>query len=144
MFSGLIEEFMNPFSNEMEETKLYNIISGSHTSNHNSECLLTIFERGKIRTVEFKERITKNESNKNIFDPIKREKWKSFENTVNRTTTIKIGAKINDIVEQKKNILGLIGVKPGLSKSAVDIKNVIRVRININILNHEKYGPKCQ
>ena len=74
MFSGLIEEFINPFSNEMEETKLYNIISGSHTSNHNSECLLTIFERGNIRTVEFKERITKNESNKNIFDPIKRKK----------------------------------------------------------------------
>ena len=106
MFSGLIEEFINPFSNEMEETKLYNITSGSHTSNHNSECLLTIFERGNIRTVEFKERITKNESNKNIFDPIKRKKWKSFENTVKRTAKIKIGGKINDILELKKISLG--------------------------------------
>ena len=97
----LTEEFINPFSNEMSKTKLYNITSGTYTSNEISKCLLTISERGKIRMVEFKEIISKNASNKHIFDPIKRKKWKSFEDTVKRTTKIKIDNKIKDIVEQK-------------------------------------------
>ena len=72
----LTEEFINPFSNEMDQTKLYNITSGTYTSNDMSECLLTIFEREKIRMVEFKERISKNASNKYIFDPIKKKNGK--------------------------------------------------------------------
>ena len=95
----LSEELINPFSNEMDKTKFCNIISATYTSNDISECLLIIFERGKIRMVEFKERISKNASNKYIFDPIKREKWKSFKDTVKRTTKIKIDGKIKDIVE---------------------------------------------
>ena len=106
----LTVEFINPFSNEMAKTKLYNITSGTYTSNDISECLLTIFERGKIRMVEFKERISKDASNKYIFDPIKREKWKRFEDPVKRTTKIKIDGKIKDIAEQK-NILGLLAGK---------------------------------
>ena len=74
----LTEEFINPFSNEMDKTKLYNITSETYTSNDISECLLTIFEKGKIRIVRCKERISKNASNKYIFDPIKREKWGKF------------------------------------------------------------------
>ena len=51
--------------------------------------------------VEFKEKISKNASNKYIFDPIKRKKCESFEDIVKRTTKIKIDGKIKDIVEQK-------------------------------------------
>ena len=54
--------------------------------------------------VKFKERIGKNASNKYIFDPIKREKRKSFQDTVKRTTKIKIDGKVKDIVEQKNII----------------------------------------
>ena len=74
--------------------------------------------------VEFKEKISKNASNKYIFDPIKREKWKSFEDTVKRTTKIKIDGKIKDIVEQKNN-LGLLAAKSDQSKLAADIKNAL-------------------
>ena len=70
--------------------------------------------------VEFKERITKNSSNKQIFDPIKRENWKNFGDAVRRITKIKIDSKIKDIVEQK-NILGLLAAKSDQSGSAVDI-----------------------
>ena len=97
----LTEEFINPFSNEMDKTKLYNITSETYTSNDISECLLTIFEKGKIRIVRCKERISKNASNKYIFDPIKREKWESFQHTVKRKAKIKIDSKVKDIVEQK-------------------------------------------
>ena len=72
----LTEEFINPFSNEMDQTKLYTITSGACTSDDISEFLLTIFEREKIRMVEFKERISKNASNKYIFDPIKKKNGK--------------------------------------------------------------------
>ena len=120
----LTEEFINPFSNEMDQTKLYNITSGACTSDDISEFLLTIFEREKIRMVEFKERISKIASNKYIFDPIKKEKWKGFEDAVKRTTEIKIDGKIKDIVEQK-NIIALLTAKSDQSKLAVDIKNAL-------------------
>ena len=77
---------------------------GTYSSNDKSECLLTIFERGKIQIMDFKERITKNESIKYIFDPIKREKWKISEDTVKRIIKIKIDVKIKDIVEQKVSV----------------------------------------
>ena len=74
--------------------------------------------------VEFKERISKNASNKYILNPIKREKLKSFEDTVKRTIKLKIDGKIKDIVEQK-NILGLLAAKSDQSKLAVDITNAL-------------------
>ena len=120
----LTGDFINPFSNETDKTKLYNIASETYTSNDISECLLTIFERGKKQVVKFKERISKNASNKYIFNPTKREKWKSFEDTAKRTTKIKIDGKIKDIVEQKI-ILGLLAAKSDQSKLAVDIKNAL-------------------
>ena len=72
---------------------------------------------------EFKERIGKNASNKYIFDSIKREKWKSFQDTVKRTAKIKIDGKVKDIVEPKKYLL--VKAKSDQSKSAVDIKNAL-------------------
>ena len=120
----LTGEIINSFSSEMDKTNFYNITPGTYTCSNKSECLLTIFERGKMRMVEFKARISKNESNKCIFDPITREKWKSFEDTVKRTTKTKIDSKIKDIVEQK-NILGLLAAKSDQSKSVVDIKNAL-------------------
>ena len=54
----------------------------------------------KNTKVEFKERISKNTSNKYIFNPIKRKN-----DTVERTAKIKIDGRVKDIVEQK-NILG--------------------------------------
>ena len=71
--------------------------------------------------VDFKARITKNVSNKHIFDTIKREIWKSFEDAVKRITKIKIDVKIKDIVE--KNIIGLLAANSDQSKLAADIKN---------------------
>ena len=50
--------------------------------------------------MEFKERISKNTSNKYILNPIKRKN-----DTVERTAKIKIDGRVKDIVEQK-NILG--------------------------------------
>ena len=49
---------------------------------------------------DFKERITRNASNKHIFDPIKREKWTSLEDRVT-LTKIKIYGNMKHIVEQK-------------------------------------------
>ena len=86
----------------MDETKLYIITARTYTSYDTDECLLKIFERGKIRMVEFKKRTTKTGSNKHVFDLIKSEKWKIFEDTVKRVTKINIDWKIKDIVEQKK------------------------------------------
>ena len=79
----------------MEKAKLYNLSSGTYTSNDIKKCLLKISERKKLISVQFKERITKK-------DPIsilslcsiqkKGKKWKSFEDAVKRIE--KIG-KIN-------------------------------------------------
>ena len=120
----LTEEFINPFSNEIYKTKIYNITSGTYTSNDITECLLTIFERGKMRMVEFKERISKTASSKHIFDQIKRKMQKFSRYSKKNNKDIKIGGKIKDLVEQK-NIPGLLAAKSDQSKLAVDIKNAL-------------------
>ena len=61
-----------------------------------------MFERGKIRMLGFKERITKIVSKKHNFDPRKKERQKSFEDAVIRITKIKADGNIKNIVEQKK------------------------------------------
>ena len=45
----------------MEKTKLYNLSSGTYTSNDIKKCLLTISDRKKLIRVQFKERITKKD-----------------------------------------------------------------------------------
>ena len=62
------------------------------TSNK-SECLLKKFERGKIWIVNFKERNTKNEYIKHIYNPVERENWKSLKDTVKKIVKIKIQQK---------------------------------------------------
>ena len=47
----LTNEFINPFSNDMDKTKLCNIASGTFTFNDISQCLPTIFERVNTRMV---------------------------------------------------------------------------------------------
>ena len=46
------EEFISSFSSKMDKTRPYNIKSGTYTSNDISDCLLTIFERGKIQMID--------------------------------------------------------------------------------------------
>ena len=96
----LTEEFINLFLNEMDKIKLYNITSGTSTSNDISEYLLTIFEKGKMRRWNSRKELVKTHPI-SIFSIQSKEK----KDTVERTTKIKIDGKVKDIVEQK-NILG--------------------------------------
>ena len=43
----------------MDETKLYKITSGTYTSNDISECLPTIFERGKCKWLNSRKELLK-------------------------------------------------------------------------------------
>ena len=54
--------------------------------------------------MDFKERNTKNEYIKHIYNPIERENWKSLKDTGNKIVKIKIDVKLKDIVEQKVSL----------------------------------------
>ena len=58
MKSVLSEVFTNPFSDELQPDKLYNVASGCPTSNDVTECLLLLRQNGKMLHAEFNLRLT--------------------------------------------------------------------------------------
>ena len=50
----LQNQFINPFSDDLDKSKLFNLASGSFVENEVKDCVLTVFERGAERMEEFK------------------------------------------------------------------------------------------
>ena len=89
----LTEDIINPFSNEMDKTKL-NITSGTYTSHDISECLLAIFERGKIREwCNSRKELLQMDAISISSIQQKEKNWKSFEDTIKRITKMKLTVK---------------------------------------------------
>ena len=57
----LTDTFINPFSDDLDADKLYNITSGSPVDEEVSRCLLTTEERGMVLHSEFDKRLCSNQ-----------------------------------------------------------------------------------
>ena len=106
----LENEFINPFSSDLEHDKLYNLASGKPVADDIASSLLTLEERGSTMMDDFCKRIASYEDEKKLFfDPIKRSPWKSFSDTERKTKVTK-KTESKDIKVQR-DILGLLAAK---------------------------------
>ena len=111
--------FINPFSSvDLDKGHLYNAASGKSVQEDVKNCLVTVFERGYGRMQEFTSRLT-GDYDKNLFDPIKQEGWKNFEDAKIKVSA-KVDGKIKDIAVQKY-VVGVLAGKSDQDKSSVDI-----------------------
>ena len=82
-----------------------------------------MFEQGEKRMQEFKDILTTGRGDENIFTPITRESWKSFEDTKVKAS-VKVDGKIKDIASQR-DVLGILAAKSDQEKSSVDIDKAL-------------------
>ena len=117
----LSNDFINPFSIELDTDKLYNLASGRPVTEDIRECLLSFKKRGKVMMKKLKDRLC--ESKKNLFYPITKAVWQSFEK-MQMKTKVKVNGKSKDISIQRY-ILGLIVAASNKEKSDVDIEKAL-------------------
>ena len=123
--TNLLEnQFINPFSSDLDKSKLYNLVSGNFVQTEVKDCLLTVFERGTERMEEFKGFLLGDGGlEKNIFTPIRKEPWKGFDAN-NKKIKLKVDGKLKEITAQR-DILGLLVAKSDQENSAVDIEKAL-------------------
>ena len=119
----LENDFINPFSTDLEMFQLYNITSGKSVQDDVKDCLLTVFDRGEKRMEEFKDILVGDIAEKNIFTPITRETWKSFEDNKVKAK-VKVDGKLKDIASQR-DVLGILAAKSDQEKSSVNIDKAL-------------------
>ena len=120
----LENEFINPFSSDLEHDKLYNLASGKPVADDIASSLLTLEERGSSMMDDFCKRIESHEDEKKLFfDPIKRSSWKSFTDT-ERKTKVTTKTETKDIKVQR-DILGLLAAKSQEQKASVNIDEAL-------------------
>ena len=116
--------FVNPFSDDLEKDKLYNLASGCPISDESSDCLLTYEGRGKILMDEFKTRIAGTHvTGKKLFNTIERKKWLGFSSNSIKSK-IKVKEKILDVAVQR-DILGALVANSHEGDSPVDLDKAL-------------------
>ena len=107
----LTDTFMSPFSDELDNGKLYNITSGCPASDEIARCLLTIEERGLDLHSEFAKWLHEDDQSGNSFwNPIKMVKWHDFSNNEKKTKLKSSAGKTVEMAVQR-DILGFLLAK---------------------------------
>ena len=105
IMNALKNDFINPFSPDIEKERLYNVAFGCPLPNDIAENLLAVFESGaKLREIFFDRLDAEKDKTDLFFEPVKRVKWKSFCDTSKK---VKVSAKgqTKDITVQRDILL---------------------------------------
>ena len=129
--SVLTDTFLNPFEDELDPEKLFNITSGCSTSDEVADCLLGINERGKLLYEEFDSRFTKGKvCEKNFWDPIKKQDWNDFSFSNKKSKVKAANGKIVDIAAQRE-ILGFLLVTSQEFESPIDMNETLKYSLGV-------------
>ena len=120
----LRNDFIDPFSTDLDSDKLYNLASGSYLPDDVAESLLSVQERGTLSRDTFFERLNSESANETLyFSPIKRVEWKSFTD-VSKKLKISAKGKSKEITVQR-DILSILVAKPQQHNAAININKAL-------------------
>ena len=115
---------VDPFSDDLEKDKLYNLASGCPIGDDAAECILSCENHGYQMMEEFKTRILgTHKEKKKLFDPIKQAKWIGFSSN-SLKAKVKFNGKIQDVVVQR-DMLGALDANSRAGKSPVDLDRAL-------------------
>ena len=116
----LRNDFIDPFSTDLDSDKLYNLASGSYLPDDVAESLLSVQERETLSRDTFFERLNSESANETrYFSPIKRVEWKSFTDV----SKLKISAKgKSKEITVQRDILGILAAKSQQHNAAICVK----------------------
>ena len=116
-------QFIDPFDADLDEDKLYNLVSGYPVSDEVSESLLTVESRGKEQMKEFKERLTTDTPDEMCFSPIKKEPLKAFKDSSVRSK-FKSDGKTKELKFQR-DVLGMLVAYSNKHENGIDLERVL-------------------
>lgn len=123
IMTSLTMQFLNPFRDDLDKEKLYNLVSGAPVENEISESLLSLEESGKEMMKAFEARLIENQPEEQFFSPIRRLKGKTFGDAMVKKTLKKDG-KIKEVSFQR-DILGKLVAYSNRQNAGVDIDKVL-------------------
>ena len=104
----LLNTFINPFDQELDPEKLFNIASGCPTSEETASCLLGLGQRGTILYAEFNSRLEKDPACKEDFwAPLTQQVWKNF-STNNKKVKVKGSTGKTMEMKVQRDVLGFL------------------------------------
>ena len=120
----LRNDFIDPFSTDLDSDKLYNLASGSYLPDDVAESLLSVQERGTLSRDTFFEQLNSESANETLyFSPIKRVEWKSFTD-VSKKLKISAKGKSKEIIVQR-DILVILAAKSQQHNAAINIDKAL-------------------
>eukprot|EP00112_Aurelia_sp_Birch-Aquarium-sp1_P017476 Seg4056.1 transcript_id=Seg4056.1/GoldUCD/mRNA.D3Y31 product="hypothetical protein" protein_id=Seg4056.1/GoldUCD/D3Y31 len=119
----LTTQFMNPFQQDSEKSKLYNLISGYPVEDEICESLLSLEEDSIDLMKSFEKRLTADPPTEALFDPMKRKKWKSWKDTAKKVIVKKDGKERE--LAFRRDILGVLVARSYQYNSGIDIDAVL-------------------
>ena len=120
----LRNDFIDPFSTDLDSDKLYNLASGSYLPDDVAESLLSVQERGTLSRDTFFEQLNSESANETLyFSPIKRVEWKSFTD-VSKKLKISAKGKSKEITVQR-DILVILAAKSQQHNAAINIDKAL-------------------
>ena len=118
----LKSQFTEPFCDEFDQQKLYNLVSGAAVSDDIADSLLGVEQVGKKRMIEFEDRMVTDKA-KAFFDSIQRNKILTFANSAKKAT-LKNTSK--EEVKIEKDVLGTLLAEGSKSGMAIDINEALK------------------
>ena len=118
------EDFINPFADNIDRDRLYNLACGRPLSEEIAEELLSVERGAQEMFKEFGKRLKENSGQDlMLFDPIKRAPWQGF-NNAKKTAKVRAKGKTRDVSVQR-DILGLLMAKASKENAAIDIDKAL-------------------
>ena len=121
----LSTNFINPLNEDLDKDKLYNLVSGSPVQNDIAESLLSVSQTGQTLMQSFQSNLhaTVNPNGISFFDPIKKNKYLTFNNSAVKAK-VKVGGKTQEELLHR-DILGQIAASSSKNKAGVDMDRVL-------------------
>ena len=120
----LENQFINPFSTNLERDKLYNLASGKPVRDEIADSLLTLEEHGSTMIDDFCKRISSDKDGKMLFfNPTTRAPWKGFVDTGCKAKLMRKNESKDIKVQQ--DILGLLAAKSQQQRASVNIDEAL-------------------
>ena len=103
----LKDDFLDPFSDAIDQSRLFSLASGRPLQLEISNEILTTESRGKVMFSEFSNRLDASaEEQLEFFDPIKKAPWHGF-NKIDKKVSVSAKGKTKDVAVQR-DILGVL------------------------------------
>jgi hypothetical protein len=119
ILNALNTQFLNPFQDDIDKSKLFNLVSGCPVDDEISDSILGLQSNGIQAMESFETRLTTKDPEESFFSPLKRHKFMLWKDTSRKVVVKKDGKVIESAFQ--RDILGILVAYSHQHKAGIDI-----------------------